>query len=230
MNDEIVGVTTEGEPVFSDDLDWHLNEVRGWLDLKLGTGACAKELGMQLAKACCRIPQKLGEKEVLVDFHNVCDQIERLEGKSPYVAGNTIRATQFRHTPLKGLWHSHWFQAAFMAQNIALEMQRDNGKAAIEHALKLVGDKLTTGELTEAQLINAFTHSVVFGGYERRASRKKRSNIGCLTGEWIVYAKSNNRNIYLSLGSHDEDAVEIKKRCLSAVEEFPELRDHPAFQ
>ncbi len=29
-------------------------------------------------------------------------------------------ATQFRHLPLKGLWHKHYFSARFMAQNLQL--------------------------------------------------------------------------------------------------------------
>jgi hypothetical protein len=44
-----------------------------------------------------------------------------------------------------------------------------------------------------------------------------------LTGEWIVFAKANGRNIYLTLAGHDESNEAVLSRCSLAPEEFPEL-------
>jgi hypothetical protein len=229
MSDATVGVTTEGELVSATTLEEHIRRTRDWLDLKLGTGECAEGLVVQLAKSSCRIAQEFGEHEFLVDFHNVGDQIERLEAKSPYVAGNTKPPRKFRRPPLKELWHAHWHQAQFIEKNIALEFNRDSGKAAFDGAMKLIRENPPRGQITEQHFIDAFIYSTIMGGYQRPGSRRKGNHVGCFTGEWIIYAKSSGRNLYLTLGSHAEDAEKIKERCRNAIEQFPELREHPAF-
>jgi hypothetical protein len=49
---------------------------------------------------------------------------------------------------------------------------------------------------------------------------RKRSR---LTGEWIVFAKTDRPNIYLTLAGHDETNEAVFSRCSMALKEFPEL-------
>lgn len=227
MNND-VGITTEGEVVFADDLAHSLVSTREWLSLKLDLGECSEEIEMQLARSLCRIPQKFGDDEFLIDFHCVCDQIERLEGKSPYISSGTKPQKAFKRSPLKGLWHSHWFQAGFMMRNIALELEFDQGLAAFEQAIGFL-EKVEASSVSDDLLSKALSYALVVGGYERRARRGKGTHKGSLTGEWIVFAKSNERNIYLTLASHREDEHAIMKRCVPAIGQFPELGSHAAF-
>jgi len=225
-SDSVVGITIEGDEVLSRDLEHSLDETRTWLAHSLGTGECTKEFELQLAKSLCRIPQVFGNQELLVDFHCVRDQLKLLEGRSAAAVGSTKKAEKFKKSELKGLWHSHWFQAAFLAKNLLEETKRDDGDATLEGAAKLMEEPLPGSNIKKVASIDAYIHSSVMGAYKRRASRQKKSVIGCLTGEWIIYAKSNDRNIYLTLGSHGEGDARIRERCLRTVEQFPELRQH----
>jgi hypothetical protein len=51
---------------------------------------------------------------------------------------------------------------------------------------------------------------------------KERSGAQALTGEWIVYAKHNGRNYYLTLGAHGDDQ-RILQRVRACCDEFPKL-------
>jgi hypothetical protein len=44
-----------------------------------------------------------------------------------------------------------------------------------------------------------------------------------MTGEWIVFAKANGGNIYLTLARYDETNEVVFSRCSPAAQEFPEL-------
>jgi hypothetical protein len=51
----------------------------------------------------------------------------------------------------------------------------------------------------------------------------ERANDGRLTGEWIVFAKQDGVNYYLTLGVHQDDEA-IWRRCKACAAEFPDLR------
>ena len=56
------------------------------------------------------------------------------------------------------------------------------------------------------------------------------AHAGCrLTGEWIVFAKAGGRNIYLTLGGHEEPDEAILECCLPAAREFGELASAEPF-
>lgn len=46
-------------------------------------------------------------------------------------------------------------------------------------------------------MVNELSHRVVVESYEKRAMEQK------LTGEWIVFAKHEEKNYYLCLATHD---------------------------
>lgn len=64
--------------------------------------------------------------------------------------------------------------------------------------------------------LDRIAHAFVMDGYYDRSGAEE------LTGEWIVYAKHDERNYYLTLGRHGEDEA-IMTRVGACREEFPEL-------
>jgi hypothetical protein len=222
-NSEVVGFTVEGAQVTWGDIMAATSDVREWLNLKLTTGVCANTLIAQLAGHCCRMPQLFGNQEILVDVHQVYDQIGRMENATLTRAVPTKAATEFKRMPLKGLWHQHWFQALFLLPNLVVENAR-SGEDLISRRLRSHrgNDHLQGGPIDRID-IGLVAHAVVFDALDQRGER------GCLTGEWIVFAKSRGRNIYLALGTHGDDEA-IYRRCLPAVQEFPELRELECFR
>lgn len=168
--------------------------------------------------------QLFGNQAILIDVHQVYDQIGRLENSPSARAARTKEPSEFRRLPLKGLWHAHWFEARFIPGNLQNEIQRD-GLGRIIQSLELRhGKDIWEGKLLEREDIAAIVHEMVFGSLERRSQRE------WLTGEWIVFAKSNGRNIYLALGAHGESDDAVFARCLPALNEFPELSEIEAFR
>ncbi len=47
---------------------------------------------------------------------------------------------------------------------------------------------------------------------------------GTCTGEWIVYAKNNNKNYYLALGQHNDDENIYKLISRYCLIEYPDLK------
>lgn len=64
--------------------------------------------------------------------------------------------------------------------------------------------------------MGALIHEFVIGGYRERSESRR------LTGQWIVFARPDDVNIYLTLGTHGDDAA-ILQRVLGCANEFPEL-------
>jgi hypothetical protein len=52
---------------------------------------------------------------------------------------------------------------------------------------------------------------------------RERSQSGEITGEWIIFARQNDVNYYLTLGSHTEGDEAIRQRVLDCCAEFPNL-------
>ncbi|ELL1566559.1 hypothetical protein V9J52_003394 [Vibrio cholerae] len=101
-------------------------------------------------------------------------------------------ATQFRHLPLKGLWHKHYFSARFMAQNLQLH----HGKNGIK---KILNKHWTPGQDLTDDILRTVAEEFTFKAFEDRADSGK------LTGEWLVFAKYKGENFYLALGEHEGD-------------------------
>ncbi|MEJ3602599.1 hypothetical protein WFH67_18900 [Vibrio vulnificus] len=99
-------------------------------------------------------------------------------------------ATQFRHLPLKGLWHKHYFSARFMAKNLQLHHGKDGIK-------KILDKYWSEGEPLTDNILRTVAEEFTFKAFEDRA------DCGKLTGEWIVFAKLEDKNYYLALGEHD---------------------------
>jgi hypothetical protein len=229
-SETIVGVDTEGAAVSFGMIADAVQHVREWLDLKLTTGACANGLVYQLAGHWCRMPQSFGATPLLVDFHAVADQIGALE-KAPMVrAAKTKAATQFDTGPLEGLWHKHWFQASFMVRNLLQETEKNGVTLIMRKLNRQYGAKGWEGKLVDNEVVGLLAHAMVEDALEYRTGTAAPGSKSRLTGEWIVFAKARGRNIYLTLGGHNETNNAILNRCAGALRGFPELAEMEPFR
>ena len=111
----------------------------------------------------------------------------------------TKPATEFIHPPLKGLWHKHFFTGRFIAQNLLIH----HGKNGIG---KIASEELPMGEICTPDMLNRLTQRLVNDALEQR------TDAGKLTGEWIVFAKHEGQNYYLSLETHLTGDDEVYRR------------------
>lgn len=130
------------------------------------------------------------------NLFGILDEIAALEGNGRRSVTKPEKPFTGKH--LRGYWHKHYTQAAFLPQNLLNETQLDNTvhRVLAPH----IGQILTT------ELLGRLTHEVVVENFFRR-SRESR-----FTGEWIVFAKMNRKNHYLTLARHNEDDVQVVKR------------------
>lgn len=142
--------------------------------------------------------------EVIAEIRN----LEKGDGNT-----KTKPATEFKHPPLAGLWHKHFFSAHFLVQNMCNALNRGTLAVLVEQVFN-PGEPTITQEMCR-ELSHRMTHEPV----EARARKKM------LTGEWIVFAKHGCRNYYLCLSRHEAEdqliADRIKENC---VREFPFIK------
>jgi hypothetical protein len=139
----------------------------------------------------------------------VLDEIAGLEGHPIARPSLTKPPSMFARPPLTGLWHKHYHQAAFIPKNVENHWRANSFAGYVKDAAAemVVPDGKLTGFLL---------HELVISGYRER-SRAQR-----LTGEWIVYARPENRNTYLTLGVHGDDHA-VYERVRACANEFPDL-------
>lgn len=103
-----------------------------------------------------------------------------------------------------------------MAQNIFLSLELHTKKAK---SLEDIVSKVTqSNKLDKKEKIRDLVSLIVEGSYEKRASQQK------LTGEWIIYAKYQSKNYYLTLAQHDEGDDVIHQRIIEGCQaDFPFL-------
>jgi hypothetical protein len=62
---------------------------------------------------------------------------------------------------------------------------------------------------------------------ENRSRRTAKGSNQGFTGEWIIYAPSDNGRIFLTLATHEEKECEIIDRIKPSLVDFPQLRKVP---
>jgi len=148
----------------------------------------------------------------------VVSQIRVLEGIE--AVRGLKKATQFKHPPLQGLWHQHYLEDGLpsMARNI----KKGIGKFGLPWLQQKIADAEASGEekyVTTDDLAQ-IAHDAVASNWERLL------NSEALTGEWLIFAKHEGLNYYLSIGKHNsgDDLLrsQIDSVCLL---EFPFLRN-----
>jgi hypothetical protein len=122
----------------------------------------------------------------------ILEELKALESL-PNNAIFTKPPTQFTRQPLRGLWHKHFFDARFVPNNIAIHMQ---GKR-LEETVKRIFDHAKSPTVTKG-MIEELAQAVSHGALQEREGQGK------LTGEWIVFAKDQGKNYYLTLATHTE--------------------------
>ncbi len=137
--------------------------------------------------------------------------MKALEGQAKSV---TKGATRFKSGKLKGLWHSHFFDATHMYQN--LEKIASN-----EKTLERIAKKIASESQSEEEFISKLAHRLSIVQYQNDF----RS--GQLTGDWIIFGKYKEENYYLSIVVHpkeSEDTDEIFENIVKQCKgEFPFL-------
>jgi hypothetical protein len=169
-------------------------DVRGWLAVKLTTGRCSFGLIMELAYHTIHR---------LYHVHAIYDEIGKLEGTDDRPS-LTKPAAPFDREILRGLWHKHHFQPRFLAANLRLEILRpDKINSILEPYFGRYLDEVA----------NEVIHAITFDAYEQRARD------GRMTGEWIIFEKSERGNYYWTLGRHgDDENIKIRVETYRLVE------------
>ncbi|MFG0864637.1 hypothetical protein [Pseudomonas sp. FYR_7] len=143
-------------------------------------------------------------------------EIELLEAGQ---LGSQKAPIQNRYPPLKGLWHKHYMQdgMASLAQNVKKGLNRYK----VPLFDKIVKEAHEAGEerFLEPHEIEAIIDDAVSGNRRRLAEKQ------ALTGEWLMFAKHEGQNYYLTIANH---RTETHQKVRSQIEqicfiEFPFL-------
>ncbi|AUI89042.1 hypothetical protein [Xanthomonas oryzae] len=157
-------------------------------------------------------------KSGMLNPAKVVSQIRVLEGVA---AANGLKAaTQFKPPPpLQGLWHQHYLEDGL--PGLAINLKKGLHRFGIPFFKKKIADAEASREeryVTEAD-ISKIAYDVGVSNFERLKDDES------LTGEWIIFAKHNGKNYYLSLGKHGSGDELLRSRidafCLA---EFPFLK------
>lgn len=163
-------------------------------------------------------------KNRIFNSFSVTDVIQRLEGIGRN--GCVKYEEPFKHLPLKGFWKGHFFDARFLMKNLVNHwgLEFEESTKFDELCIRVVAEEEKSPSTYGWQ--GRLAHEFTMCGYEKRASKRK------LTGEWIIFAKYENKNYYLCLSKHSTSREEdekiyalIKVYC---VHEFPFLFESAA--
>jgi hypothetical protein len=146
----------------------------------------------------------------IANVHVICNEIGAIE-KHPLAKSSRTKRDEALTGDLTGLRHKHLMDARFIAKNVF------NHWAARDEELVQLCANVMADEAIPLDKKPGHIFHLVMASYEHR-SRARR-----LTGEWIVFARHQKRNYYLSLASHSEQTRDILLRCLEASREFSEL-------
>jgi len=188
-----------------------LDQVRAIKRHATRDAAYADRVSLGFAVALAQLGEALGE-----DL-DVLHEIDTLEGLAS--SSSTKESTQFKHPPLHPFWHKHFSTARHLMRNMGDRWGLGKSgnrelSAMIERVAAECGDQ---PDLWPKRLV----HQLVLGGLDDRAAARH------MTGDWIIFAKHEGRNFYLSLGSHAEaarDSDAVYQRLRDGSEwEFPFL-------
>jgi hypothetical protein len=137
----------------------------------------------------------------------IAREIEALEKNQPTGLKPPI---QNRHPPLKGLWHKHHMQSDI--RSMALNVQHGLKHFGIPYLREKVREAEKAGEprFFSVEDVRPLTNDAIHGNMERLRQAEK------LTGEWIVFAKHEGHNYYLSIATHDRSTHEDLRQQIDA--------------
>ncbi|SDC22610.1 hypothetical protein [Paraburkholderia lycopersici] len=148
----------------------------------------------------------------------VVREIKALEGgkNSGFKPGRPLN-----HLPLKGLWHKHYqvMSLPSLAKNIKRGMDI-HGMPLFEQRMK---EAQAAGEVRYVQVedVAALASDVVHGNYMRLHDENR------LAGEWLIYARHEDQNYYLTICTHDKATHATVRQQIEDVcgMEFPFVKD-----
>jgi hypothetical protein len=152
------------------------------------------------------------ERQIIAEIASLESSTGRGKGKPAEPFGGRLR----------GFWHKHFFEARFMAKNLAEELEKNFNALFYRDFMRLwQNDPELKDETSVEKLSGLLSHVMVQRALENRAGRFKRGVKSRLTGEWIVFAKDSGRNFYLTLALHNETARAIACRIYGCALDFP---------
>lgn len=124
----------------------------------------------------------------------VASEIEALEKGA---ATGLKPPIQNRHPPLKGLWHKHYMQPGLAS--LAINIRQGLSQFGIPYFDQKVREAQEAGEKRYSTIedIAPIVNDAGQGNFQRLREAEG------LTGEWIVFAKHEGLNYYLTLATHD---------------------------
>jgi hypothetical protein len=130
-------------------------------------------------------------------------------------------ARPLNHLPLKGLWHKHYQVVSLpsLAKNIKRGMDI-HGMPLFEQRMK---EAQAAGIVRHVQVedVAALASDVVHGNYMRLHEENR------LAGEWLIFAKHEGQNHYLTICTHDKATHATVRQHIEEVcgMEFPFVKD-----
>jgi len=118
---------------------------------------------------------------------------------------------QNRHQPLKGLWHKHYMQPGMAS--LAMNIQHGLKQYGIPYLAKKVQESKESGEERYFTIedVVPMANDAVQGNWQRLREAER------LTGEWIVFAKHEGLNYYLTLMTHDKTTHQHERQQIENI-------------
>lgn len=138
----------------------------------------------------------------------VVQEISALEAGS---ASSLKPPIQNKYPPLKGLWHKHYAEPGI--RSLALNVKKGLTTYGIPYFSQKMRESQISGEVQYVSVkdIPAIANDIVSGNLSRLAAKSARC------GEWLVFAKHQGKNYYLSLATHDKETHESIRRDIDQV-------------
>ncbi len=208
----------ERERATPDGLKAALQDVDGWLSIKLRGGRCSRLLREQLSRHSLALGEVYSGLRYYFEPYDIYSVIESIEnGRShsekPFTGG------------LRGLFHAHHSKSFFMAENAWRNWNRKVRESGLcEHdymekrATELLQERISKGMSqanAEKNLLKDIAYIELMAGIE--GPQRK-------TGEWLIYAKREGIHYYLTLAFHTEGDDNILKKMEPCFQELEFLR------
>lgn len=150
----------------------------------------------------------------IICTYQIMDEIKWMENGS--CTSYSKKAEKFKHPPLAGLWKKHFPSPYYILRNINIQNKFDLFSEAM--------DLYVESEIAKGKTIDEISHALTVESFMKRAKSKKN------TGEWIIFAKFEEKNYYLTLAAHSESDYSIFERisryCKIDFPFIPELSTH----
>ena len=198
------------------ELQESANDVREWLKIKLRTGKCSQLVVTQIARHNLSLGEKFDGHTFYFQPYEIYSEIESLETGSS-------RGRAFSQG-LAGLYHTHHSRTVFITKNLLRQWKarvQTSGLSEREYLMnqiKATLPELTARGLSQSEAVQRVLPTIAY--------KELMDSVGSptKTGEWLIYAISENTNYYLTLAYHKEPVPDIWARVEQCLTDFPFLK------